>query len=91
YADLDRPEATISVSLKHLTQDVAKLVIADNGPGFDTASSHSGMGTKIIRGMVMQLDGSHTYTFENGTAFSAEVHLGLVPENCKRCSARTLP
>ena len=81
YADLDRPEATISVSLKHLTQDVAKLVIADNGPGFDTASSHSGMGTKIIRGMVMQLDGSHTYTFENGTVFSAEVHLGLVPEN----------
>ena len=58
---------------------MAKLVIADNGPGFDPATVRKRMGTKIIKGMVMQLGGTHSYTFDNGTAFSAEIHIGFVP------------
>ncbi len=76
YAKLDTPDATISISLKRLTEGVAKLVIADNGPGFDPASGRTGMGTKILQGMVMQLEGSHTYTFDNGTIFTIEFPFG---------------
>jgi len=75
YADLDKPDAAISISLKRLTQDRARLVIADNGPGFDVASARTGMGTKIIKGMVLQLGGSHTYTFDEGTVFSTEINI----------------
>lgn len=79
YADLDGPDAAVSISLKSLTDDVAKLVIRDNGPGFDAENGSTGMGTRIIKGMVMQLDGSYDYTFDGGTVFSAEVHLGFTP------------
>ncbi|MEM5472143.1 cache domain-containing protein [Hoeflea sp. AS60] len=75
YAGPDNPDATISISLKHVADDVAKLVISDNGPGFDVENSKAGMGTKIIKGMVMQLGGSHTYTSDNGTVFSTEIHI----------------
>lgn len=76
YAVSDRPDPMISISLKLLTEDVARLVIADNGPGFDASNSRSGMGSKIIKGMVMQLDGSHTYMFDGGTTFSADFPIG---------------
>ena len=79
YADLDRTGARVSISLKGLTEDLAKLVIKDNGPGFDPETIDKGMGTKIIKGMVMQLGGSYAYTFENGTVFSAEIHVGFGP------------
>jgi len=36
------------------------------------------MGSRIIRGMVMQLGGSYNYTFDGGTEFSAEIHLGPI-------------
>jgi two-component sensor histidine kinase len=62
-----------------MSEDLARLVITDNGPGFDPATISMGMGTKIIRGMVMQLGGSHIYTFDNGTVFSAEIHIGFRP------------
>ena len=79
YADLDRTGARVSISLKGLTEDLAKLVIKDNGPGFDPDIIDKGMGTKIIKGMVMQLGGSYAYSFENGTVFSAEIHIGFGP------------
>ena len=78
YADPGESEAKISISLKSFGKDLAKLVIADNGSGFDVATGPTGMGTKIIRGMVMQLGGSCNYTFDGGTVFSAEIHLGAV-------------
>ncbi|MDF1608347.1 cache domain-containing protein [Hoeflea sp. YIM 152468] len=76
YADPAKPDVSISISLKHLPGDMAKLVIADNGPGFDPAHNRPGMGTKIIKGMVMQLGGSHSYAFDGGTVFSADIRIG---------------
>jgi len=76
YANPGGPETEISISLKSVTKDLAKLVITDNGPGFDLAAGQSGMGSRIIRGMIMQLEGSSNYTFENGTVFSAEINIG---------------
>ncbi|MCY0095646.1 sensor histidine kinase [Hoeflea ulvae] len=75
YAGLDKPDAEISISLKRMTETRARLVIRDNGPGFDVASARTGMGTKIIKGMVMQLGGTHSYTFEDGTTFSTEIDI----------------
>ena len=76
YAVSNNTDAEIRISLKLLTEGTAKLTIADNGPGFDPNTCHSGMGTKIIKGMVMQLYGSHTYDFEAGTSFSLQFPIG---------------
>lgn len=76
YAALDRTDAKITVSLKRTMEDEAKLVIADDGLGFDPSRCNSGTGTKIIKGMVMQLDGSHTYKFDGGTTFSINFPIG---------------
>lgn len=81
YSNSRSEDTTISVSLKHISGDVAKLVISDNGPGFDPETASLGMGTKIIRGMVMQLGGSPCYAFENGTRFSTEINLGATSES----------
>ncbi|KGF70430.1 hypothetical protein LL06_05710 [Hoeflea sp. BAL378] len=79
HAAFGRKDATLSISLKRLTDDTARLVIADNGPGFDAATAPTGMGARIIRGMVMQLEGTYAYTFDAGTVFSADIHLGFTP------------
>lgn len=76
YAVIDQTNAEIRIGLKLLTEDTAELLIADNGPGFDPNTGHSGMGTKIIKGMVMQLHGSHTYDFKAGTSFSFRFPVG---------------
>ncbi len=76
YAGLEKPDATISISLKHIAKDRARLSISDNGPGFDLADRSTGMGTKIIKAMVMQLGGTFTYAFDTGTVFSAEINIG---------------
>jgi len=76
YAVIDKSNAEILIGLKLLTDDTAELIIADNGPGFDPNTGHSGMGTKIIKGMVMQLHGSHTYDFQAGTSFSLRFPVG---------------
>lgn len=77
YAVLGNTDAEIRMSLKLLTEDTAELIIADNGPGFNPDKGHLGMGTKIIKGMVMQLHGSHTYDFKAGTSFSLQFPVGL--------------
>lgn len=79
HAQPDETDATISISLKGVSSDVANLVISDNGPGFDPETVNKRMGSKIIRAMVMQLEGTYHYKFENGTVFSAEVNIGFVP------------
>lgn len=76
YAVIDKSNAEIRICLKLLREDTAELIIADNGPGFDPNTGHSGMGTKIIKGMVMQLHGSHTYDFKAGTSFSLRFPVG---------------
>ncbi|SOE17940.1 signal transduction histidine kinase [Hoeflea halophila] len=79
YADLDRSDSTITISLKGLSDDMSRLLIADNGPGFDPETVSKKMGAKIIKAMVVQLDGSYHYEFDNGTVFSAEINIGFVP------------
>ncbi|EDQ03102.1 Blue-light-activated histidine kinase 2 (plasmid) [Sulfitobacter indolifex] len=72
YAGSDRDTAEIRIRLKLLGNNRANLVIVDNGPGFDPKTRPLGMGTKIIQGMALQLQGTYSYAFDGGTIFSLE-------------------
>lgn len=75
YAFPDGRSGMISVSLKSLSDKRACLVIADDGVGFDKNSAVTGMGTRLIRGVVGQLRGEHIYERRNGTVFTAEIEI----------------
>ena len=49
------------------------LRIADDGQGFDTEIPSTGLGRRLIGAMVMQLNGTWAYSFENGTQFEASL------------------
>lgn len=51
------------------------LEVRDNGPGFDSATITKGTGTKLMEGSVRQLDGTYTFTGENGASFKAHLKL----------------
>jgi two-component sensor histidine kinase len=75
YAFPNDRKGKITISLRALSQFRACLVIADDGNGFDKAQAHSGMGTRLIRGVVGQLHGEHFYEVRNGTVFTAELDI----------------
>nr|CAD6630217.1 sensor histidine kinase [arsenite-oxidising bacterium NT-25] len=66
----------IRIQLKSLPNGRARLVVADNGPGFDASDVKQGMGSRLIRGVVSQLNGSFDYSVDGGTSFSTEIQLG---------------
>ena len=72
HAKSEEGTAEIRVSLKLLNNEQANLIIADNGPGFDPRTRPINMGTKIIQGMALQLHGTYSYAFDEGTIFSLE-------------------
>lgn len=75
YAFGGRTDGIIRVSLKSRPEGGEALVIADNGSGFVMGRVSSGMGSRLIKGVVSQLGGSFSYRFESGTVFSAELNL----------------
>ncbi len=75
YAFADGRNGKIRVEMRKLGDDRATLVIADDGAGFDPSTSREGMGSKLIRGVVGQLDGTHRYAIENGTVFTLDFAL----------------
>ena len=75
YAFADGRMGKIRVELRKLEGGHAELVIADNGTGFDTSTSREGMGSKLIRGVVAQLDGTYRYEIKDGTVFSLDFAL----------------
>lgn len=58
----------------------AHLTVRDNGLGHvaPQTGDASGMGTRLIEGVMTQLGGSHTYRNDGGTVFEAEI--SLAPE-----------
>ena len=75
YAFADRRTGKITIRLEPIGEGRARLVIADNGVGFDAAAVRTGMGSKLIKGVVDQLDGSFAYDFDNGTTFTLDFAL----------------
>lgn len=64
----DRP-GTISVSLKPVDDKTARLVIADDGSGFDPDAPSTGIGQRLIRGLSQQIGGKAQTSGETGTRF----------------------
>ncbi len=82
YAYPDGGHGTVRISLKRGEGDRSQLMIADDGIGFDADNAPAGMGSRLIRGMVVQLEGNFTYSKGTGTVFSADLSLkarGQVP------------
>jgi two-component sensor histidine kinase len=75
YAFTDGREGRISIALKDIGDDRARLTIGDNGVGFDPQTVRRGMGSRLIQGVVSQLNGTHTFDGHDGTTFTAELEI----------------
>ena len=75
YAYPDGNTGTIRISLHKRGARMAHLVIADDGVGFDPDEVVSGMGNRLIKGMIAQLDGTSSYSREGGTTFTADIRV----------------
>jgi two-component sensor histidine kinase len=67
----------VQLSLERIGSNRLRLIIADNGKGFDSASGneaprHRGLGTTIIKGFVSQLGGELTTDGSNGVTTAVE-------------------
>jgi two-component sensor histidine kinase len=69
YAFIDRPKGHLLVELSK-DAGTARLLVKDDGPGFDMAQERKGMGSRLIVGFVAQINGSFTYNSQEGTSFA---------------------
>jgi two-component sensor histidine kinase len=63
----------VSVSLQPVAGNKLRLVIADNGVGFDTAMPRTGIGTRLIKTFGTQIGGSATMCSTRGKGTTIEV------------------
>ena len=91
YAFPDGRAGAIHISLKPSGEQRSRLVIADDGIGFDPAVVAGGMGSRLIRGMVTQLEGTFSYTHEGGTTFSADLVLRSGAGSPQKAAAKSSP
>jgi two-component sensor histidine kinase len=70
YAFPDSQDGSLDIALKKTDGDrTGVLTIHDNGIGFDPEKSSKGTGSKLISGLVSQVQGESRYHFEQGTTF----------------------
>lgn len=60
----------LTVELVRTEGNMARLTIADDGPGYDGKGRSAGMGSKLIAGFVAQLGGQFQFESEAGTKFT---------------------
>jgi two-component sensor histidine kinase len=75
YAFPDGREGRISIVLKRIGERRARFSIRDNGVGFDPQTARQGMGSRLIRGVVNQLNGTYAFHGSDGTTFTAELDI----------------
>lgn len=71
YAFPDGRKGTIRIGFTQNPAGQPVLTIDDDGIGFDPAQTSRGMGTRLIKAMVMQLGGTQSYVRDAGTRFEA--------------------
>jgi two-component system, sensor histidine kinase PdtaS len=69
HAFADGRAGTVTVTLVAMDGGRAKLTIRDNGLGFDPSAPSTGIGRRLIRGFVAQLQGE-AQTSADGTEFT---------------------
>lgn len=73
YAFADNRPGSISITMKERPDGGARLVIADDGRGFDPEQVTEGLGMKLTIAMMRQLGGTGRYTMDNGARFEADI------------------
>jgi two-component sensor histidine kinase len=75
----------VSVRLERAGDTSARLVIADNGGGFDPNVRHAGLGNKLVTSLSRQLGAQHSYETNGGTVFTLVLEVeGFDPEAADR-------
>lgn len=75
YGFTDGREGEIAVSLTRLDDCRARLVIRDNGVGFDPEDGNTGMGSRLIKSFARQMNGEATLSSADGVEFCCEFSL----------------
>ena len=71
YAFPQGRKGRIAIGFKQQAGGDIKLTVSDDGIGFDPAQGSNGLGRRLIKAMLLQLDGASRYSIENGTTFEA--------------------
>lgn len=64
-------KGTIRIGFSRKPSGEPVLTVVDDGVGFDPTQKSTGMGSRLIKAMVMQLGGQMNYVIDNGTRFEA--------------------
>jgi two-component sensor histidine kinase len=73
---------TIAVGLRHGENGRAHLSVRDSGAGVEPERLTGGsMGMRLIKGVVAQMDGTHTFRNDGGTVFEADIALSTGVRN----------
>lgn len=70
HAFVDGRKGVIIVTLERTDGNNGRLVIADNGVGFDPSQRAKGMGRRLIVGLTEQLQGESSFVSEGGSRFT---------------------
>ena len=67
---------TITIGLRRGENGRAQLTVRDSGGGIEAERDAGGsMGMRLIKGVVAQMDGTHSFRNEGGTVFEADIAL----------------
>jgi two-component sensor histidine kinase len=91
YAFPGDRQGHIAIGFKRQPSGDIALTIVDDGVGFDPEKALNGLGSRLIRAMLVQLDGSSRYEAGNGTRFEATLSSRIVFRPPAAPSAPGLP
>ena len=75
YAREDMAGLRLAIAVSAGGEERVTLTVSDNGRGFDIEAARRGMGSRLINGVVRQLNGSFRYAMNDGTTFIADLDL----------------
>ncbi|MGN6486934.1 MAG: sensor histidine kinase, partial [Devosia sp.] len=85
HAFAEGQACVISVRLERADDNKARLVIKDNGGGFDPDVRHAGLGNRLVSSLSRQLGAQHAYETDGGTVFTLVLEVeGFDPEAAGR-------
>ncbi len=73
----DRHDARIDIAVRLAGDGRGKLIIRDNGVGFDPEAKSAGMGRRLVKSLERQIGATSTHSFDNGTAYELDFPLWL--------------
>lgn len=72
YAFTDNKKGILDIRVYEKEESIFVIEVKDNGPGFDLNKVNTGLGFKIIKTLVAQMDGTCEINSEQGVAYKIE-------------------